>query len=205
MRPQDLLEGMDALFPADFFSYNIEIGKEATALPDLSDLLAEKALGSLSLSWSEDGISGLFSIKKELETSLFPDYNKGDAIEVFIDTRDNKKSSFASRFCHQFVFLGKEVNGVYAQEVTKFRQEDTHPLCDPSEIILEVKEKKGSYEVAFTLPKEILHGYDPLQFSRLGFSYRIHQYKGRSQDFPFSSKYFEPLRHPALWASLLLV
>ncbi len=205
MRAQDLLEGMDPLFPVDFFSCNIEIGKAVTELPDLSDLLAEEAFATLLLSWDLEGISGFFHIKKPLEDSAFPDYMKGDAIELFIDTRDNKKSGFASRFCHQFVFLGKEVNGVRAQEITKFRAEDTHPLCDPSEIFLEIKEKKGGYEVAFTLPKEILHGYDPLQFSRLGFAYRVHRYKGMPQHFPFSSKYFEPLKHPSLWASLLLV
>ncbi|MES2199819.1 MAG: hypothetical protein V4489_06595 [Chlamydiota bacterium] len=205
MRPQDLLEGMDPLFPADFFNYSIEIGQTLTELPDLSDLLAEESLGSLSLSWSPEEISGLICIKKPLETSLFPDYDKGDAIEIFLDTRDNKKSGFVSRFCHQFVFLGKEVNGIRAQEITKFRLEDTHPLCDSSDIFLEIKEKKESYEVAFTLPKEILHGYDPLQFSRLGFAYRIHQHKGKPRHFPFSSKYFEPLKHPSLWASLLLV
>ena len=205
MRPQDLLEGMDSLFPADFFTYNIEIGQSATDLPDLSDLLAEEPLSSLSLSWSVEGISGLFRVKKSLETSLFPDYSKGDAVEIFIDTRDNKKAGFASRFCHQFVFLGKEVNGIRAQEITKFRAEDMHPLCDPSDIFLEIKEKKESYEVTFTLPKEILYGYDPLQFSRLGFAYRIHRYKGKPEHFPFSSKYFEPLKHPSLWASLLLV
>ena len=108
MRAQDLLEGMDPLFPADFFSYNIEIGQAATELPDLSDLLDEESFASLSLSWSPEGVFGLFHIKKPLEASSFPDYMKGDAIELFIDTRDNKKSGFASRFCHQFVFLGKE-------------------------------------------------------------------------------------------------
>lgn len=205
MRPQDLLGGMDPLFPADFFTYHIEIGQSATDMPNLSDLLAEEPLSSLSLSWSVEGISGLFCIEKPLETCLFPDYMKGDAIELFLDTRDNKKSSFVSRFCHQFVLLGKEVNGVRAQEITKFRLEDTHPLCDPLDIFLEVKEKKESYEVSFTLPKEILHGYDPLEFSRLGFAYRIHRYKGKPLHFPFSSKYFEPLKQPALWASLLLV
>lgn len=205
MRAQDLLEGMDPLFPADFFSYHIEIGQKLTALPDLTDLLAEEPLGSLSLSWSEEGISGVFSLNYQVEASFFPEFIKGDALELFLDTRDNKKAGVASRFCHHFVFLGKEENGVRVQEITKFRAEDTHPLCDSSEILFEVKEKKGSCQFCFTLPKEILHGYDPLQFSKVGFAYRLHRYKGTPQHFPFSGKHFEPLQHPSMWATLLLV
>ncbi|MBS0627301.1 MAG: hypothetical protein JSS09_03715 [Verrucomicrobia bacterium] len=205
MRPQDLLEGMDPLFPADFFKFNIEIKQTLTLLPDFSDLLGEDSLSSLSLSWSDSGLSGVFSIKNPLEASFFPDFIKGDAIELFLDTRDNKKSGFATKFCHHFVFLGKEVNGVRVQEITKFRLEDAHTLCDPAEILFKVIEKKGGYEATFTLPKEVLHGYDPLQFSKLGLAYRIHRYKGKPMHFPFSGKYFEPLQHPSLWASLLLV
>jgi len=205
MRAQDLLAGMDPLFPADFFRCHVEVGKKSTLLPDVSDLLGEEAISSLSLSWNEEGISGVFYIKKALESSVFPEYAKGDAIELFLDTRDNKQSGFVTRFCHHFVFLGRQVEGVLGQEITKFRPEDAHPLCDPSEIVLEVQDKKQAYEVRFTLPKEILYGYDPLQFARLGCAYRVHRYKGKPLHFPFSGHYFEPMKHPSLWASLLLV
>ncbi len=205
MKVQDLIEEMDPLFPADFFTCQVKIGKTLTVLPDVSDLLAEESFGSLALSWSPEGITGLLSVKRPLEASFFPEYTKGDAFELFIDTRNNKKAGFVNRFCHKFVFLGQEANEVRALEMTKFRSEDAHPLCDSEDIIQQVKKKKDGYEIAFTLPGGILHGYDPTQFSELGLAYRIHGFKGKPQNFPFSGRYTDPLQHPSLWASLLLI
>lgn len=200
---------MDPLLPADFFLYQVEIKKahdfkKLTQLPDLSELLAEESLAEVSLGWNEGGILGLVEVKQPLQASFFPGYAKGDALEIFIDTRDLKKGGFASQFCHQFVLLGQEVEGIVVQEVTRFRGEDSHPLCDPG--LVEVKSvlsKKG-YSLSFYLPKEVLHGYDPEQCPRLGFAYRIFRHKGKPSHFPFSFKNFEPLMHTAQWASLIL-
>jgi len=205
MKPQDLIESMDPFFPADFFRLELEIRERETELPDLSGMLAEESFASVSLSWSPEGIQCTFEVKEPLTGSFFPDYDKGDAIEIFIDTRDNKSASFASRFCHRFVILGEEVSGIKAQEITRFRSEDSHPLCDPEDIDVEIKKKRSGYDAIITLPKVVLYGYDPLQFAGIGFAYRIHRQKNTPQHFPFSTKHFEPLQHPALWASLLLV
>lgn len=205
MKPQDLLESMDPLYPADFLSYQVKIGKKMTALPDLSSLLDEESFSQVELAWDLDALSGVFFIEKAVDACFFPDYNKGDAIEVFIDTRDNKQSSIVTKFCHHFLFLPEEASGVQAQEITRFRLEDSHVLCDTDAITFEVKKKKTSYELHFTLSKEILHGYDPSQSSRIGFAYRVHRYKSTPGHFPLPGRYFEPMQHPSLWASLILI
>ncbi len=215
MKAEALLGEMDSLYPADFFlcSESIPYAKDKAEaikkgtkhfLPDFSCLLAEEKFSDVSLAWNEDGLMGCVSIEKPFEASFFPEYTKGDCVEIFIDTRDNKEMSFASSFCHVFVFFAKETDGVFVEEVTRFRMEDTHPLCNPEDIHLEATLQKSSYKLFFSLPKEVLHGYDPLQFSRLGFAYRIHRYKGAAAYFPFSSKAFDPLQNPSLWASLTL-
>ncbi len=214
MKTESILESMDPIFPSDFFlcsarvSYakdRVEAIKTASVLPDMTSLLDEERFASLSLAWNEESLMGFLSVEKPFESSSFPDYEKGDALEIFIDTRDNKKASFATRYSHQFVFLPGSVDGVCAQEITRFRCEDSHALCDSALIGLEMRLEKKGYSLFFTLPKEVLHGYDPVQFSRLGFSYKIHRYKEKPMHFPFSSKSFDPLQNPSLWASLVLL
>lgn len=204
MRAQDLLECMAPLFPADFFSHTLEVKRKGSALPDLSELLAEESFAEVLLQWNEEEIKIKVEAEYPLEESYFPDYHKGDAWEFFIDTRDNKQSGVPSRFCHNFLVHGASIGGVHAQEISKGRAEDSHPLCDPSDIRVEVSKKKKGYEMTVCFPKEILHGYDPIAYPRIGFAYRIHRYKAKPQHFPFSSKYIDMWQNPSFWASLLL-
>jgi hypothetical protein len=214
MKPKELLENMDPLLPADFFSYRFSIPhakdlenvslKKMEEIPSLSNLLDEVAFGSISLAWSEEGIAGKLTVKKPFEGAFFPEYAKGDSLEVFIDTRDHKKSSFASRFCHHFVFLAGEVNGIQAEEVTRFRSEDSHPLCSSSDLKVLCKASGNSYELSFIIKESALHGYDPSQFPRIGFAYKINRVKGKPQHFPCSSTRFELFEHPSLWSSITL-
>ena len=204
MRAQDLLECMAPLFPADFFTHTVEVKKKATELPDLSALLGEESYAEVSLYWKEEGIGGVITADYPLEESYFPGYEKGDAWELFIDTRDNKQSAIPSRFCHHFVILGASIDGVHALEISKCRAEDSHSLCDPTEIQVQVEKKKKGYVMHFFFPKEILHGYDPVQYPKFGFAYRIHRYKGKPQHFSISSTYMDIWQSPALWASITL-
>ncbi len=214
MKPKELLENMDPLLPVDFFSYSFSIPyasdlasiphEKMGEVPDISNLLDETKFGSVSLAWSEEGIAGKALIKKKFEGSFFPDYTKGDSLEIFIDTRDHKKSRFASRFCHHYVFLAGEVNGIQAEEVSRFRSEDTHPLCSSLDLKVSCRVDDQSYELCFMIQESALHGYDPSQFSRIGFAYKINRVKGKSQHFPCSSKRFELFEHPSLWSSITL-
>ncbi len=208
MKWKELLEHMDPLLPADFFSYSFSIPRTNSSrvgsVPDLSNFLDEEKFGSVFLTWSEEGLSGKAVIEKPFEGSFFPEYRKGDSLELFIDTRDHKKGGFASRFCHHFVFLAGEVNGIQAEEVSKFRSEDTHPLCSSVDLKVSSETHKKSYALSFTIKESALHGFDPSQFPRIGFAYRINRLKGKPQHFPCSSEHFELFEHPGLWASVTL-
>lgn len=204
MRAQDLLECMAPLFPADFFSHTVEIKKKGSELPDLSELLAEEYFAKVFLQCCEEEIILKVTADYPLEESYFPDYDKGDAWEFFIDTRDNKQSGIPSRFCHHFIVHGASIGGVHAQEISKCRAEDSHPLCDPTEIHVSVEKRKKGYEMKVFFPKEILHGYDLTAYPKIGFAYRIHRYKAKPQHFPLSGKYIDIWQNPSLWASILL-
>ena len=176
----DTLEAMPPLAPLDFFAlsisgrYSKSLGgskplKSAFFLPDTSPLLGETAFADVAFCWNEEGIVVEATVHQPFEEASYPRFREGDALEVFIDTRDLKNAGFITRFCHHFVVLPQEVQGIRALEVTRFRTEDSHPLCDPTELHVQSVFDKKSYWLQFHIPASCLHGYDPGHFDRLGF------------------------------------
>ncbi len=58
-----------------------------------------------------DGINATVSVDKPFESAFFPEIQRGDSVEFFIDTRDSKASGFSTRFCHHIFLSPKEVDG----------------------------------------------------------------------------------------------
>lgn len=210
MKPNEILEKIPPLSPADFFNLSCDLYyskdglRNKHALNDTSKLLAEDPFASCSMAWNEEGIIFEIKVDQPFENCFFPDYREGDSLELFIDTRDLKTAGFLTRFCHHFVFLPKPVEEIRAQEMTHFRTEDSHPLCDPERLKIEAEFHPKKYEMNIFIPSDCLCGYDPLSFDRLGFTYRMNRVGNAPQHFSVSSQYYAIEKHPALWASLKL-
>lgn len=202
-KTQSLFEYMDPLYPIDFFhfSFAIPYSQSYDSLPSIASTASSLFSSSLYLGWNENGILGKAEVSSPFHSSSFPSYTTGDCVELFLDMRDNKKAKVPSSFCHAFVLFPAAVDGVWGREVTRFRGEDTHPLCEPSALHVEAIHTPKSYTLLFFLPEEILQGYAPKEFPSMGFAYRIHRHKNTPLSFPFSSENFEPLQHPHIWAS----
>lgn len=208
-------EKFPAIAPIHFFRVNFDLkyGKEISRrlfskgylLPNTSEFLGEEHFADVAMAWHDQGIEVEIEVRKKFEEAFYPKYDQGDAIELFFDTRDLKDAGFPTRFCHHFMILPQEVQGVRALELTRFRNEDSHPLCEPSQIQVETQIEARSYTVKVHLPAEILHGYDPKAFDKLGFTYVIHRPKYESQHFAVSSSYVQVAQHPSLWASAKFV
>lgn len=192
------LKDLKPLTPAPFFKVRGKVTQfgtqKAHPLPDMSGLMGEGHLVNVTLSWSPVFLHIHVASKLSLE--------EGDFIDLFIDTRDLKNSNVITRFCHHFIITPEEEEGV---EVTRFRGEDKHDLADPKLIKVQTHVKRRSYEFEVALPKEVLYGYDPREFKRLGFSYRFQRKNGEKQHFNLSSDFFNLEKHPSLWASLDLL
>ncbi len=207
----EVFEELPSLTPLDFFTLEGEISYVKTPpsskqmrrflLPDLSEFLAEERFADVALAWSEAGIYAAVFVNKPCEEVFYPRFEEGDAVELFFDTRDLKTAGFSTRFCHRFVFLPQAVQGISAQEITHFRTEDTHPLCDPSDLQLTAEIGKKDYALQIFIPSHALHGFDPASFEKIGFAYRIHRVKGAPQHFAMSPQHFSMEQHPRLWAS----
>ncbi|MCP5505215.1 MAG: hypothetical protein H7A41_08710 [Chlamydiales bacterium] len=195
-----VLKELKPLSPAAFFDVRVAIPKadkkrsfRKGSLPDGSGLTGEGSLAKVALLWSPTGLFFEVDVKLAME--------EGDFLELFIDTRDLKNSNVITRFCHHFIFYPEEEEGM---EVTRFRGDDSHPLADPSLFSVKTTVKRSSYLFEIGIPKEVLYGYDPLEFKRLGFTYRFQKKSGEKQHFNLSSDFFHIEKHPALWASLIL-
>jgi hypothetical protein len=173
-------------------------------LPDASTLCNQESFAEIAMGWNLEGIELCIQADKPFEQAHYPGVDRGDSFELFIDTRDVKTSGYNTRFCHHFFFLPEAIEGHHAGELTHFRTEDTHPLCDPEELKVKASLSKEKYTLHIWIPKEVLHGYDPEQFSRMGFSYRVNRPRYESQHFSAKTNEFQLEQQPSLWSSMRL-
>ncbi len=212
----EIFEKLPALAPLECFSLScrmrysqaqpsLKVLRSKFLLPDTSDWLGEESFASVAIAWSQIGLFVGAFVDKPFEEVIYPRFSQGDALELFIDTRDFKKAGFATRFCHRFVVFAKPFQGISAHEISHFRAEDSHPLCDPADLQVISDFASKSYQVQVFIPAHCLHGYDSEAFDRIGFTYRVHRLRGVAQHFAIAAHHFSLEQHPRLWASFKLV
>ena len=108
-------------------------------------------------------------------------------------------------FATIFFFLPQAVEGIQAGEITRFRTDDGHELCDPGELHLKSEITKLKYILKIFIPSNCLNGYDPGECNHLGFSYRVNRYGGMPQHFSVVSDEFAFEQQPALWSRADLI
>ena len=197
-----ILKELRSFPPAAFFEMRLSIPrgdsknpfkKRGDFLPSGALLTAEKQDVGLALVWTSQGLFAQVKIKLPLEN--------GDLLEIFIDTRDLKTCHVMTAFCHHFLFDPIKEEG---REISRFRGEDRHPLADPSLFFVKMLPKERGYRLQIGMPKEVLHGYNPSEFKRIGFTYRLQKKNGEKRHLYLSSDFFSIERHPSLWTSLRL-
>lgn len=173
-------------------------------LPDTSELCFQEKFADIALAWGLEGLEIFAKIDSSLQQVFYPEVERGDSFEVFIDTRDVKTATFNTKFCHHFFFLPEAVEGKMAGEITRFRTEDVHAHCDPDELKVKAAKQRTGYALSIFIPSSCLHGYQPDQFKRLGFSYRVNRYQDEPQHFSVVTSDYQIDQQPSLWASLNL-
>lgn len=208
-----LTENLVPISPVNFFQINVNghyvakdnITSEQYCLPDTSSLCHERAFADVYLGWNRDGIVLHLTAFKSFQHTYYPEIDCGDSFEVYIDTRDVKTSGFNTRFCHHFFFLPKRIEGHQAGEITRFRTDDTHELCDPNDLTVKTHFTEKGYTMNVLIPKHCLHRYDPDQFDRIGFTYRVNRPDGTPQHFSVVTDDYQIGQQPSLWSSVRLI
>jgi hypothetical protein len=220
----DFGEEISPLTPINFFQLSVgchELPKGAVfpsinaknyakyLLPDTSELCGDQEFAKIAMGWSKEGIEIFAKVENPTDDThrkvYYPEVERGDSLEVFIDTRDVKTATFNTRFCHHFFFLPEAIEGRFAGEITKFRTEDVHPLCDPADLKVKVVNQKGCYTLHAFIEANALVGYDPDQFKRFGFTYRMNRGEYTPQHFSIVTDDFQIDQQPSLWASVNLL
>lgn len=200
MKEEILFEKLPPLPPTDFFALEMK-AKKRGVLPDTMTLLAEKNFAKVALEVGESGIGVSIDFDAPFSQAFYPDYKKGDAVEIFIDTRRGN-SSFMTLFCHHFLFLPKEVEGVQALECTVFRSDQRRPTSESSDLFIESRFKTHSYSLNLGIPKHALYGFDVEEVDKIAFSYCLYNKERGVQSFgilPEESKY------PYLWPTITIL
>ncbi len=179
-------------------------------LPDLAALDYRASWASVRAGWNPGGLG----ISIHADGSASRPAQGGDRPEGFadvnlwIDTRDTRNVSRATRFCHRFsarLKLGrdrKSLNVELGQRAIARALADA-PLCSPEVLSSRAELSRSGWRLEIFLPAAALHGFDPDTNRRLGFAYQVtdhereDQFLGVGRDFPIGE-------NPSMWATLEL-
>ncbi len=218
-RKEDSEDSFVPLSPINFFKIEGECPHtKGHSLPDLTTkegrsyllqntaaLCSEESFADVAMGWNNEGLAFTIYVHSPFQSAYYPDLTEGDSVELFIDTRDIKTSGFNTRFCHHFFFLAEPMSGHQAGEITRFRTEDAHAHCDPHDLVVKAHMKSTAYILNIFIPSQCLHGYDPTQFDRIGFTYRINRPDGDPQHFSAVTTEYQIEEQPSLWSSIKLI
>ena len=183
---------------------------EAARLDPFADMDGAPHFADVRLAWNETGLGFTVDVKGK-ENFPIGDADRprqSDGVTLWIDTRGDRTGHRATRTCHQFHFLA--AGGGPNKDEPAFLQTKIHralqdaPLASSADVPFRYDRAKGGYRIEVFLSANVLTGFDPEQYARLGVFYSVKDFEkgeqtpGADSDFPFAED-------PSLWASLDLV
>jgi len=183
---------------------------ESARLDSFADMDNAPNFADVRLGWNETGLGVTVEVKGKENVPIgdVARPRQSDGITLWIDTRGDRTGHRASRTCHQFHFLA--AGGGSDKDEPAFVQTKIHralqdaPLATTNDVPFRHERIKGGYRIEAFLSGNVLTGFDPEQYPRLGVFYSVRDFEmgeqtpGADSDFPFAED-------PSLWASLELV
>ncbi len=143
----------------------------------------EKPFTQVFMAWTDRALLFEFQVGVPFQQTDFPNFERHDVIELFVQTRIHDQMRYLNRFSHHFLFFPVQLNGVMALEVTRFRTEDRHELAIPEAFYVDSKIGQTSYQMRIELSQDVLFGFDPDEIKELRVDYRVHRYQANPQFF----------------------
>ena len=183
---------------------------ESCALPELASLDGRTQWASVRVGCERQGDRNRDPGRRPGANAKSPDRPEGFAtVNLWIDTRDTRNVSRATRFCHRFVTrlrLERDRKTLVADVEQRpiARATGDAPLASSDLFVARSELEKAGWSLELFLPARTLHGFDPETNRRLGFAYQIadhereDQFLGVGREFPLGE-------NPSLWSTLELV
>lgn len=180
---------------------------EKYLLPSFAELEKQTDFATIKAGWHADGLAWEVEVQGKQEPVVFhpKDPEESDGLQIWIDTRDTQNIHRASRFCHYYCCqpnLPQATSQVTPLPIARAREEGA--TVDHKQLLTHVEHFKDGYRLQLWLPAECLTGYNPQEFSSLGFYYHVvdrelgEQFLTVNNEFPFA-------HDPSLWSTLELV
>jgi len=180
------------------------------AVPDLSALEDRVSWAAVRVAWNPQGLGiAVLADAPASKAARNVDRPEGFAnVNLWIDTRDTRNVSRATRFCHRFsarLTLARDLKrlDVELSQRAIARAVADAPICSPDLLCARAELTRAGWLLELFLPARALHGFDPETNRRLGFAYQVSdheredQFLGVGRDFPLGE-------NPSLWATLEL-
>ena len=175
-----------------------------------AELDAGAQFADFRVGWSDNGLAVNVRVegKRQAPWCRANRLEDSDGLSLWIDTRDTRTIHRAGRFCHRFILLpqggGRRHDEPLANLVTIHRAKE-NPKPFPADRIQVYSEKRiDGYLLRGFIPREAMTGFDPREYSQLGFAYAVTdrelgwQTLSLGAEYPFTSD-------PSLWGSLQLL
>lgn len=178
-------------------------------VPDLMPLEGRTSFADIFMAWNETGIYFAVHLKEKTNPiTVNPDRpESADSFEVWLDMRDARNVHQATRYCHQFVFLpgggGRGGKQPVARPVNITRGPEKARLCDPEILQAAVQAVRQGYALEIAIPSEALHGFNPAEHPRLGFTYYLND-THRGMQWWSVNKQFRFQDNPSMWGTAVL-
>ncbi len=179
------------------------------ALPEMTRLGGGEPWADVRVAWNQAGLAVQIETVGTSGSVGSGDRPEGmDGLQLWVDTRDTRNVSRATRFCHRFdaKLVAQSPRSPLSVAVSQkpiARATADAPLCRPEAIQSRAERLKNGWRVEIFLPAEVLNGFDPETNRRLGFTYQVTdpdlptQFLGVGREFPLGE-------NPSLWATLEL-
>lgn len=162
------------------------------------------------LAWHEKGLIFAATLEgKKRPPIVMPNAPEdSDGITICLDTRDVRNVHRGSRFCHRLVFLptggGADQKQPMAFWLPVHRAKSPPNPVDVQQIRMRCECSNTGYGLTATIPGNILTGYAPLEYTRIGLHYSVTD-REFGQFGLFADPPFPHDSDPSLWCTLDLL
>jgi hypothetical protein len=176
-------------------------------LPDMVAVDGRNAFAEFYLAWNDAGIYLAMEVKGKANPITVEEnqFWTADCLEVWFDMRDARAMHHASLYCHQFVFLpptGAKGEPL-ARQVDITRGSGKGQMDEPDGVTVASKKTESGYTLEAAISADALHGFDPVEHPRLGFTYHINDTHLGAQYWSIDKR-FRFMDNPSMWGTVIL-